>query len=328
MGPTVAVVTAVRNAEDTLEDTLASVARQSWRPLEHIVVDGASTDGTRAILERQGPGVRWVSEPDRGLYDAMNKGLAIVRDPEAYVVFLNADDVFHGEDAIERALAAAGGEDFLYGRLERYDQALDHRDIIGREVTARDMVLGMRCHHQAMLTRARVFRRVGGFDLRYRFAADYDWAVRVFLDPTLSRRFVPVIVATMRRGGVSDRPFSNDIVNDDERADARELQRPREVDGRAGFIGIDEDEIEGADAIGCHDRQRIECFPETQIHEVLEAGSGNVRSRDLRVPGVRFKRHQPSARGQGPRHPDRAIACQGSYLEYFFCVRKLRKQMQ
>ncbi len=205
--PAVAVITAVRNAEATLERTLASVARQSWRPLEHIVIDGASTDGTRAILEQCGEGLRWISEPDRGLYDAMNKGLAMVSDPEAYVVFLNADDTFYADDAIERALDAAQGEDLVYGRLERHDEALDYRDVIGLEVSARDLVLGMRCHHQAMLTRARVFERVGRFDMRYRIAADYDWAVRVFLDDSLTRRFVPVIVSTMGRGGLSDRRY-------------------------------------------------------------------------------------------------------------------------
>lgn len=205
--PPVVVVTAVRNAAATLERTLESVARQTWRPLEHVVVDGASTDGTTALLERRGDRVRWVSEPDRGLYDAMNKGVARVSDPSAYIVFLNADDTFHTDDAVERALAAAAGEDLVYGRLERHDVVLDHRDVIGREVTARDLVLGMRCHHQAMLTRAAVFRRVGGFDLRYRIAADYDWAVRVFLDRGVSRRFVPVVLATMTRGGLSDRRY-------------------------------------------------------------------------------------------------------------------------
>lgn len=205
--PGVAVITAVRDAATTLERTLESVARQSWRPLAHIVVDGASRDGTRAILERHGPRVRWISEPDRGLYDAMNKGLAMVEDPGAYVLFLNADDTLHAEDAIERALAAAAGEDLVYGLLQRFDEELDHRDVIGREVTSRDLVLGMRCHHQAMLTRAPVFRRVGGFDLRYRIAADYDWAVRAFLDGAVTKRFVPVVVSTMRRGGLSDRRY-------------------------------------------------------------------------------------------------------------------------
>ena len=209
--PTVAVITAVRNGEATIGRTLESVGRQTWPSLEHVVVDGASTDGTRAILERRDRGMRWVSEPDRGLYDAMNKGLALLRDRETYVVFLNADDVFHSDDAIERALGAAAGEDLIYGCLERFDEELDYRDIIGREVTARDMVLGMRCHHQAMLTRARVFDRVGGFDLRYRIAADYDWAVRVMLNGSVSKRFVPVVVATMSRGGLSDRHYLRSV---------------------------------------------------------------------------------------------------------------------
>lgn len=203
----VTVITAVRNGAATLERTLDSVARQGWRPLEHLVIDGGSTDGTQALLERRGEAVRWISEPDRGLYDAMNKGIARVRDPERYVIFLNADDTFHADDVIARALGEADGADLVYGRLERFDEALDHRDTIGREVTAHDLVLGMRCHHQAMLTHMRVFARVGTFDLAYRIAADYDWAVRVFLDPTLRRRFVPVTIATMRRGGLSDRRY-------------------------------------------------------------------------------------------------------------------------
>jgi len=209
--PAVVVVTAAYNAAATIERTLASVARQTWRPLEHVMVDGGSTDGTRALLERQGPSVRWTSEPDRGLYDAMNKGLTHVRDRDAYVVFLNADDTFYSDDAIERVLAASAGEELLYGRLERHDEELDDRDIIGREVTARDLVLGMRCHHQAMLTRARVFDRVGGFDLRYRIAADYDWAVRVFLNGTVTKRFVPIVVSTMSRGGLSDRRYLRSV---------------------------------------------------------------------------------------------------------------------
>ena len=203
----VAVITAVRNGEATLERTIRSVLAQTHPRVEHIVVDGASTDGTQAILRRHDGRVRWISEPDRGLYEAMNKGIALVTDPEAYVVFLNADDVFHADDTVEQVLAATGGEDFLYGRLERHDAELDYRDVIGSEVTARDLVYGMKCHHQAMLCRRRVFDRVGTFDLRYRLAADYDWAVRIFLRKDVSRRFVPLVVASMRRGGLSDRRY-------------------------------------------------------------------------------------------------------------------------
>jgi glycosyltransferase involved in cell wall biosynthesis len=205
--PLVTVVTAVRNGVGTLERNLESVLGQTWSPLEHIVVDGASTDGTLELIRRWAPHLRYVSEPDRGLYDAMNKGLGLVRDPGSYVVFLNADDTFSGADAVERVLRGAAGEDLIYARLERWDEELDYRDVIGREVTARDLVFGMRCHHQTIFCRRAVYDRTHGFDLHYRIAADYDWLVRAFQSPGVSRRFVPEVVSIMRRGGVSDRRY-------------------------------------------------------------------------------------------------------------------------
>jgi glycosyltransferase involved in cell wall biosynthesis len=205
--PAVTVITAVRNGAATLGRNLASVRDQTWSPIDHVVVDGASSDDTLDLIRGASPPVRWLSEPDRGLYDAMNKGLALVSDPESYVLFLNADDTFAGKDAVERIMRASAGEDLVYGRLERHDEPLDYRDVIGREVTSRDLVLGMNCHHQALFCRRRLFDALGRFDLRYRIAADYDWVVRAFLHPGLSRRFVPEVVAVMSRGGLSDRKY-------------------------------------------------------------------------------------------------------------------------
>jgi len=202
----VTVVTAVLNGRATLERTLASVREQTWPDVEHVVVDGGSTDGTVDLL-RSAPGVRWTSEPDRGLYDAMNRGIARVTDPARYLVFLNADDTFHTAGAVADVMAASAGEDLVYGRLERWDDVLDHRDVIGRPVRGRAMLYGMRCHHQTVFCRREVFDRVGAFDLDYRLAADYDWAVRVFRRPDVRTRFVPVVVSTMRRGGLSDTRF-------------------------------------------------------------------------------------------------------------------------
>jgi glycosyltransferase involved in cell wall biosynthesis len=203
----VTVITVVRNGAATIEASIESVLAQSHRPLEHVIVDGGSTDGTLEVLCRYGERVRWISEPDRGLYDAMNKGLDLVRDPARYVIFLNADDSFHAPDAIARTLALSDREDFIYGRLERLDEDLGDRDVIGRPVTSRDLLFGMRCHHQTILCRKSVFDRIGGFRIEYRIAADYDWVVRAFHSPEVTRRFVPVVVATMRRGGFSERSY-------------------------------------------------------------------------------------------------------------------------
>ena len=205
--PAVTVITVVRNGAATIEASVESVLAQTHRPLEHLIVDGGSTDGTLEILRRYGDRVRFISGPDRGLYDAMNKGLDLVRDPARYIIFLNADDVFHAPDAMARAFELSDREDFLYGRLERWDEELGDRDVIGRPVTSRDFLFGMRCHHQTILCRKKVFDRIGRFRIEYRVAADYDWVVRAFQSPEITRRFVPVVIATMRRGGFSERGY-------------------------------------------------------------------------------------------------------------------------
>ncbi len=209
--PGVSVITVVKDGADAIAGTIESVQKQTHRPLEHVIIDGGSTDGTLDVIQRFGNRVRWISEPDRGLYDAMNKGIALIDSSERYLIFLNADDSFHSPDAVGQMFARSGGEDFLYGRLERLDEAHDDRDVIGSAVSSRDLLYGMRCHHQTILCRRSVFDRIGGFRLEYRVAADYDWVVRAFQSPAISRRFVPVVVATMRRGGFSERGYLEGI---------------------------------------------------------------------------------------------------------------------
>lgn len=202
----VSVVTVVRNGVATLERTIRSVMTQAHPDLDYVIVDGDSSDGTRELIRSFEQRLRWISEPDRGLYDAMNKGLRLVADPERYVMFLNADDVFAAEDSLSRLLAGCGGEDLVYGLLERHDEALDYRDVVGGEVQKAGLVFAM-IPHQTMLCRRRVFEAVGGFDLRYRIAADFDWLVRVYGRTEVTRRFVPVVLSVMARGGLSDRLY-------------------------------------------------------------------------------------------------------------------------
>src|SRR5262245_23017238 len=129
----VTVVTVVRNGAATLERTIHSVLAQRGTDLDYLIVDGDSTDGTRDVIRRYQGRLRWLSEPDRGLYDAMNKAVRRVADPGRYVMFLNADDTFAADDAVERLLVASRGEDLLYGRMERHDEALGYREVVGGE---------------------------------------------------------------------------------------------------------------------------------------------------------------------------------------------------
>lgn len=201
----VSVITVCRNAAATLEACLDSVARQSWPAVEHIVIDGASTDGTAAILERWRDRLAVVvSEPDAGLYDAMNKGIARARGE--FVVFINADDTFAGPDALRDAMAEIARDpdaDVYYGSLEvRMDGRRHRHDPPPPEQAAEEMVLGC-LPHQATLARRSVFARTGPFDLRWRRHADYDWWLKVLSDPGLRVRRLRTMVASFAAGGAS-----------------------------------------------------------------------------------------------------------------------------
>lgn len=202
--PLVSIITVVRNGAPHLEEALAAVASQTYPNIEHIVVDGGSTDGTVDILKKHDAKLGyWISEPDRGLYDAMNKGVALVEDGGSYVLFANADDHLTAKDSIERAMAASGGEDLVYGKMVLTDGEIS--GVAGKQVDFDDLAVQTLCH-PATFVRRRVFDDVGEFDTRYSIAADYDFIVRAF-DSGITTKFVDVIVSTMRMGGLSDERF-------------------------------------------------------------------------------------------------------------------------
>jgi glycosyltransferase involved in cell wall biosynthesis len=202
--PRVSVITVVFNGAAHVEQALRAVAAQTYPDIEHIVVDGGSTDGTVDIIRRNESSIaRWISEADRGLYDAMNKGVALVTDPDSYVLFANADDSLHSPDAIERVMASSAGEDLLYGKMIFTDGEVS--GTLGRPVEMADLARETLCH-PATFVRRRLFDTVGTFDTSYTIAADYDHIVRCFASGATTR-FVDVVVSDMRMGGLSDDRF-------------------------------------------------------------------------------------------------------------------------
>lgn len=177
--PLVSVITITYNAARQLPPTLSSVKQQSFRGFEHIVIDGASSDDTLVVARRDGvAGLRIFSEPDRGLYDAMNKGLAAARGK--YVLFLNAGDSFADTSVLQAyADAAAKDPDIIYADTDIVDESrkvVGHRHLSAPEVlTFESFSHGMLVCHQAFMMRRSLAPK---FDLRYRFSADYDWTVR------------------------------------------------------------------------------------------------------------------------------------------------------
>lgn len=178
--PLISVITITYNAAETLPLTMESVAEQTFKDFEHIVVDGASKDDTIIVARRMGkPGLRIISEPDDGLYDAMNKGLKKARG--RYLIFLNSGDRFHSPDTL-KAYADAIVErnpDIIYGETDIVDmegKRLGPRHLSAPEILTVDSFSeGMLICHQAFMVRKDIAPL---YDTDYQFSADYDWCIR------------------------------------------------------------------------------------------------------------------------------------------------------
>lgn len=178
--PLISIITITFNAAETLPLTMKSLAEQTYRDFEHVVVDGASSDDTILIARRMGtPGIRIISEPDRGLYDAMNKGLKMARG--RYVLFLNSGDRFHDSGSLAAYADAieTRNPDIIYGDTDIVD--IDGKRIGPRHLSAPEMLTfdsfkrGMLICHQAFMIRKDLAPK---YDTDYRFSADYDWTIR------------------------------------------------------------------------------------------------------------------------------------------------------
>lgn len=183
MKPMFSIITVCYNAADDLKRTLASVAAQTTDDYEHIIIDGASTDGSVSLLVDAGIADARrviVSEPDKGIYDAMNKGLG--RATGEYLIFLNAGDIFYDSDTLgvyADAIAANNHPGIIYGQtilVDRSGTMVGERHLKAPEVlTYKSFAQGMLVCHQAMA----VLRCIAPlYDTRWRLSADYDWAVK------------------------------------------------------------------------------------------------------------------------------------------------------
>lgn len=180
------IITVTYNAEHTVERTLQSVSRQTMTDYEHLIIDGASTDATLTIVDQyKTERMRVVSEPDKGLYDAMNKAIGLATGE--YLIFLNAGDEFAAPDVLQR-LAEAAGADVIYGQTRLVDDAgnvLGMRHLSAPEMlNKRSFLRGMLVCHQAFVARRKI---VPFYDTSYRFSADYDWCVKVLGKASLTR---------------------------------------------------------------------------------------------------------------------------------------------
>jgi glycosyltransferase len=208
MPPVVSVVTAVLNRAGTLGEALASVQAQRGVEVQHVVIDGASTDGSLQLLREQRERIAvLVSERDEGIYHALNKGLA--RATGDIVGFLHSDDVFAHDQVLARVVAAFADPavDAVYGDLDYVTP--DATRVLRRWRSgpyARSRLRrGWMPPHPAFFARRAVYERLGAFDTDFRIAADYDWLLRVLGSGGVQPAYLPEVLVKMRWGGTSNR---------------------------------------------------------------------------------------------------------------------------
>lgn len=180
--PKFSIITVTYNAGKVLEDTIQSVIAQTCHPIEYIIVDGASNDATPAIIAKYRPYIHaLVSEPDKGIYDAMNKGLALATGD--YVCFLNAGDSLREDDTIMQMVQSIHSEelpDVLYGETAIVDEQRHfhrmRRLSAPETLTWKSFKQGMLVCHQAFFAKRTLAQP---YDLQYRYSSDFDWCIRI-----------------------------------------------------------------------------------------------------------------------------------------------------
>lgn len=203
----ISVVTVCRNAADTIRDALKSVAVQTHPDVEHLIVDGGSTDGTTEVIRANaGRVARWESEPDGGIYEAMNKGLEWATGE--FICYLNADDAYCRPDALAHLVEALRreGADAAHADLAYVHRSVPSRRLrvwTGRPFQSGLFRRGWAPAHTTFLARTRLLRELGGFDVQYRLAADFDLMYRLLEGRGAISTYVPCEIVHMRVGGAT-----------------------------------------------------------------------------------------------------------------------------
>lgn len=203
----ISIITVCYNAAQVIAPTLQSVANQHYPHIEYLIIDGASQDNTREIVAQMVPQAQFISEPDKGIYDAMNKG--ICRATGDFIWFLNAGDTLRSDDTVCRVVKAIEAQtiqpEFVYGDTMIVDEAghdLHLRRLRPpKQLNANSFLDGMLICHQSMLVARSI---VLPYNLCYRLSSDYDWAIRM-IARSKENLFIPEVLSNFQTGGASTR---------------------------------------------------------------------------------------------------------------------------
>lgn len=214
----VSIVTAAYNSAKTLNDTIVSVLKQSYDDIEYWIIDGCSTDGTLDIIRKYEKAfngrLKWISEKDNGIYDAMNKG--IMNSTGDIVGILNSDDFFTSDDVIERIVENFNDDvDAIYGDIHFVkNNQLDKcvRYYSGSIFRSWMVKLGFMPPHPSFYIRKSIYDKYGLYSTKYRIAADFEYVARVCYKHNIRTKYIHLDFVTMRLGGISTKSYSHRLI--------------------------------------------------------------------------------------------------------------------
>jgi glycosyltransferase involved in cell wall biosynthesis len=208
----ISIITVCFNSEKTIKDTITSIENQNGVNVEHIIIDGASTDNTLNIINQHNNISKLISEPDKGIYDAMNKGITLATGE--IVGTLNADDFYYDNDVLKEVEIAFldPGIDACYGDLVyikqedinqtvRFWKSNDYKDGLFKS--------GWMPAHPTFFVRKSIYDKLGMFRLDYKIAADFELLFRLIEQNKIKTKYIPKVMVKMRLGGTTNKSFRN-----------------------------------------------------------------------------------------------------------------------
>ena len=211
----ISIITATFNRAHFIESCILSILRQKNKNIEIIIIDGLSTDSTaerlKPLLEKN-DNIKFYSQPDLGIYDALNKGIEKAKGD--IIGFVHSDDFLYDTDVLEKIQKAFTQKkiDGVYGDLE-YVEKIDINKVIRNWKSCcfnkKLLRKGWTPPHPTLFLKKEVYEKHGEFDLNFKISADYDFMLRVFKDESLKIQYIPSVITRMRLGGVSNKNLKN-----------------------------------------------------------------------------------------------------------------------
>jgi glycosyltransferase involved in cell wall biosynthesis len=201
----ISIITVCYNSAATIEKTFISVKDQTYKDIEYIVVDGGSKDGTLATMNTYSDVVsQWISEPDKGLYDAMNKGIQLATG--ALVGILNSDDIFTDNHVIENIanFHLNNTIDASVGNIIQFNkEGKTVRKYAAKNWNPEKLKIGFMPPHPSIFFKRELFKRLGLYDLTFKSGADYELIIRYFLENKITYKYSDITTTSMAMGGIS-----------------------------------------------------------------------------------------------------------------------------